>query len=180
MDDGSSRYSPAEREEYDLDEHVRPRPPTPPSDPTPPLCPPDPLLLSLRAPKQAYLFDTQGYIKIEGALSREEVAKLNASFDQYEHTMRPSGNYADGSENPRISAPDAEAPSRLDLSSNPLEWPQPWCEPVRECLCHPAVAPYLNMILGKGYRLDHGPSLFLHKKDFAGWVMPPSSLCPQA
>ena len=32
MDDGSSRYSPAEREEYDLDEHVRPRPPTPPSD----------------------------------------------------------------------------------------------------------------------------------------------------
>ena len=82
--------------------------------------------------------------------------------------MRPSGNYADGSENPRISAPDAEAPSRLDLSSNPLEWPQPWCEPVRECLCHPAVAPYLNMILGKGYRLDHGPSLFLHKKDFAG------------
>ena len=168
MDDGSSRYSPAEREEYDLDEHVRPRPALPGCRPPHPAAAPDPLLLSLRAPKQAYLFDTQGYIKIEGALSREEVAKLNASFDQYEHTMRPSGNYADGSENPRISAPDAEAPSRLDLSSNPLEWPQPWCEPVRECLCHPAVAPYLNMILGKGYRLDHGPSLFLHKKDFAG------------
>jgi hypothetical protein len=39
---------------------------------------------------------------------------------------------------------------------------------VRECLCHASVAPYLNMILGLGYRLDHGPSLFLHKKGFAG------------
>ena len=53
------------------------------------------------------------------------------------------------------------------LTSSP-PWPQPWCEPVRECLCHASVAPYLNMILGLGYRLDHGPSLFLHKKGFAG------------
>ena len=59
----------------------------------------------------------------------------------------------------------------MDLVDNPLQWPQPWCEPVRECLCHPAVAPYLNLILGKGYRLDHGPSLFLHKKGFAGQTL---------
>lgn len=56
----------------------------------------------------------------------------------------------------------------MDLADNPLQWPQPWCEPVRECLCHPSVQPYLNMILGLGYRLDHGPSLFLHKQGMTG------------
>jgi hypothetical protein len=45
---------------------------------------------------QAYLFDTQGYIKIDGALSLEEVGRLNASFDRYEPTMRPSPNYSEG------------------------------------------------------------------------------------
>ena len=102
----------------------------------------------------------------------EEVGRLNAVFDQYESSMKPSPNYAGESTSPRIASPiGPDAPSRLDLVENPLQWPQPWCEPVRECLCHPVVAPYLNLILGKGYRLDHGPSLFLHKKGFAGQTL---------
>lgn len=98
-----------------------------------------------------------------------EVARLNATFDHYEHTMKPSPNYNEGATSPRmVSLDGADAPSRYDLPENPLQWPQPWCEPVRECLCHPSVTPYLNTILGKGYRLDHGPGLFLHKKGCAG------------
>jgi hypothetical protein len=121
---------------------------------------------------QAYLFDTLGYIKIEGVLSAQEVARLNGAFDHFEPTMQPSPNYADGALSPRIASPDGpDSPSRMDLAQNPLQWPQPYCEPVRECLCHPNVVPYLNLILGKGYRLDHGPSLFLHRKGFAGQTL---------
>ena len=38
-----------------------------------------------------------------------------------------------------------------------LEWPQPHCEPFRELLCHPRLQPVLDTVLGRGYRLDHGP-----------------------
>ena len=109
---------------------------------------------------------------IEGVLSAQEVARLNGAFDHFEPTMQPSPNYADGALSPRIASPDGpDSPSRMDLAQNPLQWPQPYCEPVRECLCHPNVVPYLNLILGKGYRLDHGPSLFLHRKGFAGQTL---------
>ena len=58
-----------------------------------------PLLPLLHPPRalQAYLFDTQGFMKIERALSADEVARLNATFDQYEDTMNPSPNYNEGS-----------------------------------------------------------------------------------
>jgi hypothetical protein len=39
-----------------------------------------------------------------------------------------------------------------------LQWPQPHCEPFREALYHPRLGPVLDTILGRGYRLDHGPS----------------------
>ena len=38
-----------------------------------------------------------------------------------------------------------------------LEWPQPHCEPFRELLCHPRLQPVLDVVLGQGHRLDHGP-----------------------
>ena len=40
-----------------------------------------------------------------------------------------------------------------------LSWEDPWCEPFRELLVHPGVKPYLEGVLGEGYRLDHGPGL---------------------
>ncbi|SVD90489.1 uncharacterized protein METZ01_LOCUS443343 [marine metagenome] len=31
------------------------------------------------------------------------------------------------------------------------------CEPFRQLLVHAGVKPYLEEVLGEGYRLDHGP-----------------------
>ena len=40
-----------------------------------------------------------------------------------------------------------------------LAWDRPYCEPFRKLLVHPRIKPYLEEILGRGYRLDHGPGL---------------------
>ena len=48
--------------------------------------------------------------------------------------------------------------SRRDIGGL-LSWPQPYCEPFRGLLCHPRLQPVLDTILGRGYRLDHGPSI---------------------
>ena len=116
-----------------------------------------------------YLFDTLGWIKIEGALTAAEVAKLNGAL---EHKLAQAGlDEFPESESPQslingqIVAPLAGAPlpgqpeGRHTRQEPPapegrmLEWEQPWCEPFRELLCHPNVAPSLNLILGEGYRL---------------------------
>ena len=75
-----------------------------------------------------------------------------------------------------------EGRHRMDLGGM-LSWEQPHCEPFRErdthttttregppgftepvrcwaaVLCHDSVKPYLDGVLGEGYRLDHGPGL---------------------
>jgi hypothetical protein len=102
----------------------------------------------------AYLFDTQGYVVLRGILSAPEVRALNASCDHHRDDFEQSPSYAGGS--PALS-PGGEGPSREGPRGNPLEWPQPWCEPVRECLCHAGVAPFLDLVIGEGWRLDHGP-----------------------
>ena len=52
-----------------------------------------------------------------------------------------------------------------------LEWPQPYCEPFRELLCHPRLGPVLDTILGRGYRLDHGPSVIEMSKGCDGQIL---------
>lgn len=127
-----------------------------------------------------YLFDTLGWIKIEGALTAEEVAKLNGAL---EHKLAQAGlDEFPESESPQslingqIVAPLAGAPlpgqpeGRHTRQEPPapegrmLEWEQPWCEPFRELLCHPNVAPSLNLILGEGYRLVSPSSPPMHPR----------------
>ena len=50
-----------------------------------------------------------------------------------------------------------------------MQWEGDHCEPFRALLCHAAIAPVLNTILGEGYRLDAGPALGQeHKAEFHG------------
>ena len=52
-----------------------------------------------------------------------------------------------------------------------LQWPQPYCEPFRELLYHPRLGPVLDTILGRGYRLDHGPSVIEMSKGCDGQIL---------
>ena len=52
-----------------------------------------------------------------------------------------------------------------------LSWPRPHCLPFRTLLCHPKLQPVLETILGRGYRLDHGPGLFISQQGDDGLVL---------
>eukprot|EP01051_Picozoa_sp_SAG22_P030059 SAG22_NODE_11451_length_484_cov_1.584416_1_plen_113_part_10 len=90
-----------------------------------------------------------------GLLSPREVDAINAAFDAHKHTLAGFG------------APNERSG---DFTGKPLEgtqgcfrhwsgmltWPQPWCQPFRDLLCHPKLVPVLNTLLGRGWKLDHG------------------------
>jgi hypothetical protein len=111
-------------------------------------------------------------VVVEGALSASEVERLNAEIDRAaalegglkEYPRRLSGEAEDGGRTALAgdTALDPEGRPegrhRLDFGGM-LAWDQPHSEPFRELLCHDAVKPYLDGVLGSGYRLDHGPGL---------------------
>ena len=107
---------------------------------------------------QQYLFDLQGYLVIEDALSPEEVEALNQLID--------AQNLPPPDESPRFgSAPtlgssmltDDVAPEskRKEERARPvgagfLDWGKPFCD----LLDHPAIMPVLRFRLGDAFRLD--------------------------
>ncbi len=115
--------------------------------------------------EERYLFDLSGYLVIDQALTPEEVAALNAGIDQHRDQLQPID---------RSLAGDSRALTgssrRLDLGGM-LAWEQPWCEPFRQLLIHSRIKPYLDSILGEGYRLDHGPGLIAMEKGCEGGTL---------
>lgn len=106
-----------------------------------------------------FRFDTQGFITIEGVLSAEELRLLNEAFDENQHLSEEDENHGplqrDG-HNEHIQAFHEET-QRRQVFWGMLEWPRPYCQPFRELLCHPKVMPYLNTMMGPGWKMDHSP-----------------------
>ena len=82
--------------------------------------------------EERYFFDVRGYILIENALNQGELAALNTLFDEQQ-----------------AASPDPRAGRAryLELIG--------WGKPYRDLIDHPSVAPYLQTMLGEGFRLDH-------------------------
>lgn len=99
------------------------------------------------------------YIVVEGVLSAEEIAALNASLDA--NWDRRSL----GKNSPKRTA--------SDQMHGMLQWPAPQSTPFRNLLVHPNVTPYLNTILGPGWKMDHSPSM-LHADP--GADLPPEEM----
>ena len=94
-----------------------------------------------------------GYFVVRKALGADEVAECNRAIEHHSDDLTEiDQSLAGGSK-------ALEGTShRLGLGGM-LAWERPWCEPFRHLLVHPSIAPYLNVILGERYRLDHGPGL---------------------
>lgn len=90
-----------------------------------------------------YLFDVQGYLVIENALSAEEVATLNQLMDEQALPI-PGKVQRFG------SAPDG--PGFLD-------WGQPFCD----LLDHPKIMPILRFRLGDAFRLDRIYGMYMRE-----------------
>jgi hypothetical protein len=114
---------------------------------------------------EKYLFDLTGYLVIRQALTPEEVTHLNEGIDHHIEALQ---------ERETSLAGDSQALSgtshRLDMGDM-LSWEKPWCEPFRALLAHPGVKPYLDAILGEGYRLDHGPGLIAMEEGCEGGLL---------
>ena len=92
---------------------------------------------------QQYLFDLQGYLVIEDALSPDEVAALN-------HLMDEQALPAPGKVQRFGSAPEG---------SGFLAWGKPFCD----LLDHPKIMPILRFCLGDSFRLDRLYGMYMRQ-----------------
>lgn len=116
---------------------------------------------------QQYLFDLNGYLVIENALSPDEVAALNRLIDE-QNLPPPDVSPRFGSA-PTLGASmlkpeNAPESKRQEERQRPvgagfLNWGQPFCD----LLDHPAILPILRMRLGDCIRLDRIYGMYMHK-----------------
>lgn len=105
--------------------------------------------------EEKYFFDLMGYLVVEGVLSPDEVAEGNAAIDHYSAKIRVRPQEESLSHGSKALEGKS---GRLELSGM-LHWEKTWCQPFRQMLVHPRIISYLNEMMGKGFRLDHGPLL---------------------
>jgi hypothetical protein len=87
---------------------------------------------------QQYLYDLQGYLVIENALSADVVAELNEIIDKQE--------LPDGGRNMRFGGAAGSLPETPGF----LDWGKSFCD----LLDHAAIMPILRFVLGDCFRLD--------------------------
>ena len=123
--------------------------------PAPPRHPSDRLeQYATMTPRERYLFDLQGFIVIRGLLSAAEVSRMNAAFDANLDRRSEFG--------PTLIPPDCAlsgSHGSLRQWHGLLSFPRPHCDPFRELLCHKKLIPYLNTLLGRGWRINYDDSI---------------------
>mmetsp|Transcript_57639 Transcript_57639/g.100873 ORF Transcript_57639/g.100873 Transcript_57639/m.100873 type:complete len:362 (+) Transcript_57639:73-1158(+) len=132
-----------------------------------------PAISSKMSATDKYLFDLNGYIVLRGVLSEEEVAAANSAVEAHMDTLhertgklRTSGLYGRQSE---ALAGDGKT-GRKDMGGM-LGWAKPHCEPFRDFMCHPRLAPILIELMGVGYRLDHSPLMITQERGAEGHTL---------
>jgi hypothetical protein len=112
--------------------------------------------------REKYLFDVMGILVVRNILTPEEVARLNEAIDANREKMTDTeGTYLGDSTTLRGQA-------QRGVLYGMMEWEHPWCQPFREMLAHPKAVPYLNTMLGRGWRLDHSPVVFYARSGTEG------------
>lgn len=98
-----------------------------------------------------YLFDLNGYLILEQVLTSEELELANGAVDRHLDLRTDTPENDLRAHESKVLKGDFP---RVDLVE-PYNWVAPWCLPFRKMLAHPTIVPYLNVILGKGFRQDH-------------------------
>ena len=120
---------------------------------------------------EKYLFDLNGYLVIKNVLTPEEVALANEAIDKHgdQARIRPRDQALDG------GSPELKGEQGRGELGGMLNWEEPWCNPFRHMLAHPTLVPYLNEILGRGFRMDHHMFLLSMDKGAEGFIFHGSS-----
>lgn len=97
---------------------------------------------------EKYLFDVHGYLVIENALTSAELDAANAAVDANADRINIRPN-----DLARTSRTLQGSKGRGDLGGL-LTWEKPHCDIFRELMALPRFAPYLEELLGPGFRLE--------------------------
>lgn len=116
---------------------------------------------------QQYLFDLQGYLLIENAMSQAEVAEINRLIDAQNlppPAVSPRFGSAPTLGSSLIKPEDAPESKLLgdrarSVGSGFLNWGKPFCD----LLDHPAIMPVLRFRLGDAFRLDRLYGMYMRK-----------------
>ena len=97
---------------------------------------------------EKYLFEVHGYLVIKEVLTPEQLAAANLAVDRHadQIQLRPN-DLANESQTLKGTM------GRGDLGGM-LTWEKPYCEVFREVMVHPRLTPYLETVLGAGFRLE--------------------------
>ena len=99
--------------------------------------------------REKFMYDLQGFLKVENFLTAAEVKRLNDAFDDnWDKAIPDPNSHADG-------AMAGDLPR--DYFDGMLTWEQPWCQPFRELLADSRLIPYLDTMFGRGWKMDHSP-----------------------
>jgi hypothetical protein len=98
---------------------------------------------------EKYLFDLNGYLVIEDVLSPAELALANEAVDKYGDRIKPHPDSLAG------GSPTLAGQRTRGELHDVLGLEDPYGPVFRRILTHPRLVPYLNEILGKGFRVDH-------------------------
>jgi len=112
--------------------------------------------------REKFLYDLNGYLVITGVLTGDEVAQINAAIDANIDQLRQDFS--------THTSPTLDGELPRYLISGMLTWAAPHCDPFRRLLADERMRPYLNTILGPGWRMDQEPFAFLADEGAEGLV----------
>lgn len=116
-------------------------------------------------PSEKFLFDVQGYLIVPNFLTPAEVDRLNAAVDANTDKIADDGNVN------IANSKTLTGSVKRQIMNDLLTLERPWCEPFRELLAHPKLLPYLNTMLGVGWKMDHSPAMFIADEGAEGLVL---------
>ena len=109
--------------------------------------------------KEFYFWDLNGYLIVRNVMDAEWLEKANEAIDKFSDRIVVGQELSRGSKSLRGTG----RPTLGGL----LEFPEPYCEPFRKMLTHPAVIHRLNWMGGSGYRTG-GATAFTSVKGTTG------------
>ena len=114
---------------------------------------------------EKYLFDLNGYLVINDVLTGEEINQANTILDRRldQGRIRPREQSLSG------ESPALEGEHGRGELSGLVNWDEPDSLLFRDLLAHPRLVPYLNEMLGPGFRMDHQMFLLWMDKGAEGF-----------
>lgn len=103
---------------------------------------------------EKYTFDLRGYLVVRNALTPRQVQSLSDRLEVERARPGPGGDNTNASKGYNFGSDRLEYPS-----DDAAAWSAPslleWGGPYLDLINLPSIAPYLETLLGKNYRLDH-------------------------